>query len=571
MKNVLTVSDFFCGAGGFSEGFRQAGFKIVFALDYWGPARETHKLNHPNCKHPGLDCYKESDGDILNIKVTDVDAIVPDVDVIIGSPPCVSFSSSNCAGKANKTHGIRLIKKYLQIIAVKKHKPDSILKYWLLENVSNSKKELQDKYTFRELQLTNEILESFGIHKKEIDIALKIDISDDNIYNSADYGIPQRRKRLVVGDYPRPKTTHKKDEWIKLKTVLGAFNGEDLTDPNYAFSIKKEDLTDHFYDTSIHKYNWLQARDRKQQARYYGKMAFPEDISSPSRTVMAMRTTSSREALIFEDNTPDSYRSPTIREIASLMSFPITYLFQAKSEGIKYKLVGNAVCPKLAYTFAKEILNKENIEVKQDFNPNSDKNKLNLDLTDRDSPNKPQNKHERANFAEIVPDMKYKNFRVELDNNRPRYTDDLIKWSATIHHATGKESMKVAEPSKNNVLTMLYQFKDRKKIGFFIKANEEIFDKKISCADTLQSQYCLVEPNKNIFTPREALENVKTLVDRFYPKDGYDDISLSNVDNEEDGRIIEFDPYDIPYEYIPIRIVAALYSVIYIVERTNRI
>jgi len=118
MKKGLTVADFFCGAGGFSEGFRQAGFEIVIAFDYWGFARETHKLNHPNCKHPGLDCYKDNDGDILNIKVTDVEAIVPDVDVIIGSPPCVSFSSSNCAGKADKTHGIRLIKKYRNYSAI---------------------------------------------------------------------------------------------------------------------------------------------------------------------------------------------------------------------------------------------------------------------------------------------------------------------------------------------------------------------------------------------------------------------------------------------------------------------
>lgn len=570
MKNALTVADFFCGAGGFSEGFRQAGFEIVFALDYWGPARETHKLNHPNCKHPGLDCYKDNNGDILNIKVTDVDIIVPDVDVIIGSPPCVSFSSSNRAGKADKTHGIRLIKKYLQIIAIKKHKPDSILKYWLLENVTNSQKELKDSYTFRELELTNEILESFGIQKKESDFALKIDISDENIYNAADYGIPQRRKRLVVGDYPRPNPTHKKNKWVKLKTVIDAFKNEVITDSNYGFSINKEELTDHFYDATIHEYNWLQARDRKQQARYYGKMAFPEDTSSASRTVMAMRTTSSREALIFGDNTPSSYRSPTIREIASLMSFPITYLFQGKSESMKYKLVGNAVCPKLAYTFAKEILIEENIEVKKDFNSNSDKSELKFDLTGWDSRKKPQNKHERANFAEIVPDMKYKNFRVELDNNRPRYIDSPIRWGATIHHATGKKSMKVAEPSKENVLTMLYLFESEEKIDFFITANEEVFDKKIPFADVFQSQYCLIEPNKNIFTPRDALENVKILVERFFPKDGYEDISLSNVSNEKNGRIIEFNPCDIPYEYIPIRIVAALYSVIHIVELTKK-
>ena len=50
MNEPLTVADFFCGAGGFSEGFHQAGFKVIFGLDNWKPAIETHDLNHPFCK-----------------------------------------------------------------------------------------------------------------------------------------------------------------------------------------------------------------------------------------------------------------------------------------------------------------------------------------------------------------------------------------------------------------------------------------------------------------------------------------------------------------------------------------
>ena len=51
-ENVITVCDcdFFCGAGGFSEGFYQEGFDVVFALDYWKPAYITHEHNHKNCK-----------------------------------------------------------------------------------------------------------------------------------------------------------------------------------------------------------------------------------------------------------------------------------------------------------------------------------------------------------------------------------------------------------------------------------------------------------------------------------------------------------------------------------------
>ncbi|NOQ38346.1 DNA cytosine methyltransferase, partial [archaeon] len=96
----LSVADFFCGAGGFSEGFRQKGFDVVFALDNWKPACDTHELNHPKCKHANMN--------ILELNTPEkIDEIVPDTDILIGSPPCVAFSGSNKAGKADKSLGIR--------------------------------------------------------------------------------------------------------------------------------------------------------------------------------------------------------------------------------------------------------------------------------------------------------------------------------------------------------------------------------------------------------------------------------------------------------------------------------
>lgn len=46
-NDCMRVADFFCGGGGFSEGFRQAGFDIVFAVDKWEPAVKTYKGNKP--------------------------------------------------------------------------------------------------------------------------------------------------------------------------------------------------------------------------------------------------------------------------------------------------------------------------------------------------------------------------------------------------------------------------------------------------------------------------------------------------------------------------------------------
>lgn len=565
----LKVADFFCGAGGFSEGFRQAGFEIVFALDMWAPARETHKLNHPNCLHPGLDCHEEK-GDILNIDPLEVNLIIEDVDVIIGSPPCVSFSSSNCAGKADKSHGIKLIKKYLQIIAIKKYKPNSILKYWLLENVPNTKKVLKSEYSFKDIGLTDDILHELGIDKRETETALEIEISSDSIFNAANYGVPQRRERLIVGEFPVPKPTHEKNQWLKLGDVIKALNEDIITDPNYAFSIPSKELTDHFYDTHIHEFEWKRAYDRKQQARYYGKMSFPEDFSKPSRTVMASKSATSREAIIYEGSSSNTYRLPTIREIATLMTFPVTYLFQANNEDSKHRLVGNAVCPKLAFSFAKEILEKERLHSDPQFDPKTDRNKLKFDLNGCKITKTLQNRHIKANFVEIVPDLKTKNFRVELDNNNPRNTENGIKWSASLHHGTGIGNMKEARPKIEDVLVLLERFHEKEIIDQFLKANESTFKNKIPTADIFQEQYFLVEPDIRFLTPRDALHRSKEIIDEYFPVKEYGNEILSNLD-KLNRRIIEFSPNEIPYEGIPLRIVAALYSVSYFCSLTKSI
>ena len=136
----MKVVDFFCGGGGFSEGFRQAGFDIVFAVDKWEPAIITYKGNKP-----GVNVVLDDVIRISNLPDDQFEALVPDSEVIIGSPPCQSFSHSNKSGNADKSIGIKLIKAYLKIIARKKYKKNSILKYWVLENVPSVKEYTDDQ------------------------------------------------------------------------------------------------------------------------------------------------------------------------------------------------------------------------------------------------------------------------------------------------------------------------------------------------------------------------------------------------------------------------------------------
>lgn len=126
----MRVADFFCGGGGFSEGFRQAGFEIVFAVDKWAPAVNTYKGNKP-----GANVIQDDVIRISNLPDDEFEALVPDSEVIIGSPPCQSFSHSNKSGNADKELGIKLIEAYLKIVARKKFKQGSVLRYWVLENV----------------------------------------------------------------------------------------------------------------------------------------------------------------------------------------------------------------------------------------------------------------------------------------------------------------------------------------------------------------------------------------------------------------------------------------------------
>ena len=91
MQEPMRVIDFFCGAGGFSEGFRQQGFSIVMGIDYWQPAVNSHNLNHDlsDTVKNVLDFWGNDSSDVEEIEKLD------DVEILIGSPSCVSFSMSN--------------------------------------------------------------------------------------------------------------------------------------------------------------------------------------------------------------------------------------------------------------------------------------------------------------------------------------------------------------------------------------------------------------------------------------------------------------------------------------------
>lgn len=361
----LTVIDLFCGAGGFSEGFRQQGFEILAGYDHWGPAVDTFSHNFGAGKGIRLNILDLEKDDAL------IDAL-PNTDIILGSPPCVSFSSSNRSGNADKSLGLRLTKTFLRIVAIKKHQPDSQLRAWFIENVVRSMDHVAKDYSFHSLGLTV-WAERHGIDPRSVAVTLK-----DNhvVMNAADHGAPQHRFRAVAGEiipaggFIMPKATHYDRKGANGYIQLGAIkkaltapnslkqNGT-ITDPLYpSIKLGVKELTDHFYDTGLYQIEWSHSQFQKTNHPYMGRMSFPENPGRPSRTITATKIGTSREAIIYTCERgrlgDGQYRTPTIRESATLMSFPITYQFIGK-ETAKCKLVGNAVCPSVSRAIARTV------------------------------------------------------------------------------------------------------------------------------------------------------------------------------------------------------------------------
>lgn len=157
---ALKVIDLFCGAGGFSEGFRQAGFEIVLGIDMWQDAIESYKEN------------QKCEGWIRDIR--DI-SILPECDVIIGSPPCQCFSAGNTKranGKSKELdeEGLKLVREFERII--RRNKP----KYWIWENVETVKRFYPRAF----------------------------------IINSFDVDVPQKRKRAFIANFSFFRHSYKK-------------------------------------------------------------------------------------------------------------------------------------------------------------------------------------------------------------------------------------------------------------------------------------------------------------------------------------------------------------------------
>jgi len=164
----MRVVDLFCGGGGFSQGFKEAGFDIIFGLDKDKKACETFQYNFP-------------DATVVWSPIEIWDKY-PSAEVVIGSPPCVEFSKGN----VNRTWDTSLIDLFLKVVELIQPA------YYIMENVPDAINAINN-----------------------LDMAYKGKFPTQVVLSADDFGCATRRKRLFAGRFPRTVTKSNRKRAVK--------------------------------------------------------------------------------------------------------------------------------------------------------------------------------------------------------------------------------------------------------------------------------------------------------------------------------------------------------------------
>ena len=287
MKNKLKVVDLFCGCGGLSLGFQQAGFNVVAAFDNWPAAIEVYKKNF---SHP---IFAKDLGNTAEI--SDILSFKPDM--IIGGPPCQDFSS---AGHRDETLGrADLTLSFADII--RQVRP----KYFLMENVptiQKSPKLAEVLSIFKEC--------GYGVSRR--------------VLNACYCGVPQARKRYIV---------------------IGALGeGDGFLDGMLEshLSEKPMSLYDYFGDTLGFEYYFRVPRSYSRRGIF--------SIHEPSMTIRGVdRPVPSGYKGHPGDPVPlnPSIRTLTYEERSWIQTFPKDFKWEGSKTNLN-QMIGNAVPVKLA-------------------------------------------------------------------------------------------------------------------------------------------------------------------------------------------------------------------------------
>jgi DNA (cytosine-5)-methyltransferase 1 len=368
MMKKLTAMDLFCGAGGLSEGFRQAGFDILVGNDFDKTAGLTFSATHPDSRFFSGPIQDISASDFLSA----TGLVKGELDCLIGGPPCQAFSVYN---HQRGMHDLRshLFREYLRIV-------DGLSPKWIvMENVRG-------------------ILSVGGgeaVHSIEAglnELGYRVEMK---ILKAEEFGVPQERRRVVfIGtrtDLPIrfPLPTHGLDK-APFTTIQQAIsdlpvleNGGTIGPTRYSKKARSSYQSEMRLDASFvlnHSSPKLSAinLERMKHIPQGGSWRnipidlLPEGMKRAKRSDHTKRygrmTWDGLACTILTKCDvhwgayihPEQERAISVREAARLQSFPDWFEFKGSMTD-QYVQIGNAVPPLLGKNIALAILNSSRL------------------------------------------------------------------------------------------------------------------------------------------------------------------------------------------------------------------
>ncbi len=365
-----TSIDLFCGAGGMTLGFEQAGFDVLAAFDQEKFNIATHKANFPNTKALSVD-LSEHTGQSLR----DLADLKAEIDVIFGGPPCQGFSYGGRQDSADERN--MLVYDFARL--VRELQPS----YFVMENVKGL-------MSVR----SRPILDSFVSRVKKAGYQV---VQPIRVLNAADYGVPQRRWRtFVLGHrkklpplrYPEPRKCNSESDTPFRPLVLDAisdlpvleeheyllkadtFSGP-LNETNNAYARIMRGLCHDSDDKSPRRTKakgltgCLRTQHSKETVRRFSKVTpgRAEPISRYIRLAWDNVAPTLRAGTGAERGShtaprpihPKVHRCISAREAARLHSIPDWFLFHG-TRWHDFRQIGNSVPPFLARAVASQII-----------------------------------------------------------------------------------------------------------------------------------------------------------------------------------------------------------------------
>ena len=379
-KRSLKFADFFCGCGGLSEGFIQAGFYPFFANEKDPNFAESYYLNHnikaQNCFLGDIDSLNKTNRHLLDR------FLLEDLDIAFGGPPCQGYSS---ASKYSRPKSLIedprnfLYKDFIQVLSVIKPK------FVLIENVKGIKKNVDDivndikKHLGEEYNVAYLVLTAtdFGVpqtRSRFFILANRIGVSSSNVLGDVLQNNEKYKNEFCIDDalehLPKlePRTDYSKRAIDDLKVGIKIRKNPSKKSNKYLDYINKGACN--FVLNHRNRYN--QDRDIKifktlpngcnamhesiahlneyrAEERYFADKYYKLKPNYPSRTITA-HMSKDCNAYIH----PFQPRGLSAREAARIQSFSDDYFFRGPASKW-YTQIGNAVPVKMSFAIAKSI------------------------------------------------------------------------------------------------------------------------------------------------------------------------------------------------------------------------